>query len=133
MERLCKAEDGLDAFYLLKITPVCIEPEVVRFWMCTVSLTSNKARGRFGVRFRDGRLLMMDDDRTWRPAILQQLSAAEQRLLKYLGNGYSTEEIARHFCKSPETIKTHKKNILKKLRAFNMLDAMVSAMNLKWV
>ena len=43
------------------------------------------------------------------------LSASELRIAAMIRNGMSSEEIARHLCISPSTVKTHRKNIRKKL------------------
>ena len=43
------------------------------------------------------------------------LSTAELRVASLIRNGMTSEEIASHLCVSPYTIKTHRKNIRKKL------------------
>ena len=47
------------------------------------------------------------------------LSASELRITSMIKNGMTSEEIARHLCISPATVKTHRKNIRKKLNLQN--------------
>jgi DNA-binding NarL/FixJ family response regulator len=53
--------------------------------------------------------------------ILDTLSPTELRIASLIKNGLKTEEIARYLYISPETVKTHRRNIRKKLNLNNSL------------
>jgi DNA-binding NarL/FixJ family response regulator len=57
--------------------------------------------------------------------IAESLSVTELRIASMIKNGISSEEIARHLYISPSTVKTHRRNIRKKLNIHN------SAINLR--
>jgi len=57
--------------------------------------------------------------------IVESLSVTELRIASMIKNGISSEEIARHLYISPSTVKTHRRNIRKKLNIHN------SAINLR--
>jgi len=57
--------------------------------------------------------------------IVESLSVSELRIASMIKNGISSEEIARHLYISPSTVKTHRRNIRKKLNIHN------SGMNLR--
>jgi len=57
--------------------------------------------------------------------IAESLSVSELRIASMIKNGISSEEIARHLYISPSTVKTHRRNIRKKLNIHN------SGMNLR--
>ena len=69
---------------------------------------------------RDLKLLMdLVSDLTSRPVVKQKLStiltSTELRVALLIKNGLKTGEIAEHMYISPETVKSHRKNIRKKL------------------
>ena len=53
--------------------------------------------------------------------ILDTLTVTELRIASLIKNGLKTEEIANYLYISPETVKTHRKNIRKKLKLNNSL------------
>ena len=53
------------------------------------------------------------------------LTARENEVLSLLAKGMSREEIATKLFVSPETVKMHIKNIYKKLKAKNKVDALI--------
>jgi len=54
-----------------------------------------------------------------------KLTARENEVLSLLAKGMSREEIATKLFVSPETVKMHIKNIYKKLKAKNKVDALI--------
>jgi len=56
------------------------------------------------------------------------LSSREQEVLKLITEGATNTEIARHLYLSPNTIKTHVRNILNKLGVEHRLQAAVIAL-----
>ncbi len=48
--------------------------------------------------------------------LLSALSDREREILKFICNEYSSREIAAQLCISPNTVETHRKNLLKKLQ-----------------
>lgn len=48
--------------------------------------------------------------------LLSALSDREREILKFICNEYSSREIAEQLCISPNTVETHRKNLLKKLQ-----------------
>ena len=53
------------------------------------------------------------------------LTARENEVLLLLAKGMNREEIAAKLFISPETVKMHIKNIYKKLKAKNKIDALI--------
>ncbi|MFN0048738.1 MAG: response regulator transcription factor [Cytophagales bacterium] len=49
----------------------------------------------------------------------------EQMILKYVEYGMTCEQIANHLFVSTETVKKHRKNMVKKLGVRNMFDVVV--------
>ncbi len=56
---------------------------------------------------------------TGRPA----LSRAETRTLLYVVAGLSTDQIAKRLDRSPETVKSHRESVMRKLGAANFVHA----------
>jgi DNA-binding NarL/FixJ family response regulator len=56
------------------------------------------------------------------PGILKQLSVRELEVLKLIAQGYSSTVIGNKLFLSPQTIDTHRKNILKKLNLHNVKE-----------
>ena len=56
------------------------------------------------------------------PEILKQLSAREIEILKLIAQGYSSTVIGHKLFLSPQTIDTHRKNILKKLNLHSVRE-----------
>ena len=54
-----------------------------------------------------------------------KLTARENEVLLLLARGMNREEIAAKLFISPETVKMHIKNIYKKLKAKNKVDALI--------
>jgi len=54
-----------------------------------------------------------------------KLTTRENEVLSLLAKGLNRDEIAAKLCVSPETVKMHIKNIYKKLKAKNKIDALI--------
>lgn len=61
------------------------------------------------------------------------LSNRELEVLKLLAQGNKDSKIASSLYISPLTVKTHRKNILKKLQAKNCTEAIYKATKLDWI
>jgi DNA-binding CsgD family transcriptional regulator len=71
-------------------------------------------------------------DQTFRGhVIIFSLSPAELRVAMMIKKGFSSEEIARLLHVSPHTVKTHRKNIRKKLNIHNSNINLASYLRLK--
>jgi DNA-binding CsgD family transcriptional regulator len=62
-----------------------------------------------------------------RPKTQKALSSPEMRVLLYMILGRSTKEIADRLGRSPETIKSHRESIMRKLGASNFGEAIALA------
>jgi DNA-binding CsgD family transcriptional regulator len=58
-----------------------------------------------------------------------RLSGRERIVLAALARGHSTEEIAVLFCMSPHTVRTHVKNVMRKLGARTRAHAVAIALS----
>jgi DNA-binding CsgD family transcriptional regulator len=54
-------------------------------------------------------------------------------MLKFLSHGLTSTDIATILCLSPETIDSHRKNILKKLNANNIVQAVADGLRNKMI
>jgi DNA-binding CsgD family transcriptional regulator len=60
-----------------------------------------------------------------------ELSAREKEIVKLLASGYSTRDIASGLELSDETVKTHRKNIHRKLRTHSVVELIIKVRDLK--
>ena len=63
--------------------------------------------------------------------IIVSLSSMETRIAAMIGNGYSSDQIARLLFISPHTVKTHRRNIRRKLKINNSKINLASYLKLK--
>lgn len=61
-----------------------------------------------------------------------RLTAAEQKVLNLIRQGYSSCEMATLLCVSENTIESHRRNMLRKLGARNVVDLIVKAQKAGW-
>ncbi len=59
--------------------------------------------------------------------VLTVLSNREQQTLSLIADGYATKHIAERLNISVDTVETHRKNLLRKLDAVNMAEAIATA------
>ena len=62
-----------------------------------------------------------------------RLTKRERQVLEIVAQGMTTAEIAVKLFVSAETVESHRKNITKKLKAKNMVNAAVKAMRKGWL
>jgi DNA-binding NarL/FixJ family response regulator len=60
---------------------------------------------------------------------MKEISKREIEILKLISLGYSTKDIANQLHVSNETVKSHRKNLFKKLSAINSADLIRKAFN----
>lgn len=60
---------------------------------------------------------------------IQQLTMREKTIINLLSKGYSNDDIAQTLCLSKLTVKTHIKNIFKKLKVNNRTEAILVGIN----
>ena len=63
--------------------------------------------------------------------LLEPLSQQEQRVLRLIAAGQSNADIARELVVSPNTVKTHVKNIYRKLNVSTREEAQAAARELR--
>jgi DNA-binding NarL/FixJ family response regulator len=61
------------------------------------------------------------------PTAVKRLSSREQQVLAQLVKGMSNHDMAKHFCLSPETIKTHVSHVISKLKVKTRTEAALKA------
>ena len=61
------------------------------------------------------------------------LSNREKEVLKYIANGYTTDDIARFIHRDEETVRTHRRNLLIKLEARNTPEAVKKGLMMKLI
>ena len=59
--------------------------------------------------------------------MLRQLTEREREILHLLARGQRNQDIARSLYISPQTVQTHVRNILRKLRVHSKLEAVALA------
>ncbi len=59
--------------------------------------------------------------------VLTVLSNREHQTLSLIADGYATKHIAERLNISVDTVETHRKNLLRKLEAVNMAEAVATA------
>lgn len=62
---------------------------------------------------------------------MKPITIQEQKILKLIGQGYSTNQIAYVFGISAHTVESHRKNLLTKLDAKNSAELMLKAIQAK--
>lgn len=125
------SESHRSVYYLMKITPMSIGVEY-DLAIVTLSLSSNKARGRIGLHLgkeKNQLLLMNNVTGQWEPWLIPKLTNSEANLMRLISNGYKQDELAEMLFCSLNTIRSHKRNILNKLNASNFAEAIMNAIN----
>uniref|UniRef100_A0AAU6WK21 LuxR C-terminal-related transcriptional regulator n=1 Tax=Chryseobacterium endophyticum TaxID=1854762 RepID=A0AAU6WK21_9FLAO len=56
------------------------------------------------------------------------LSSREMEILKYVGEGFTSKEIAEMLCISINTVSRHRQNILEKLKVKNSVKAITNSL-----
>ena len=67
------------------------------------------------------------------PQTLKSLTERELQVLSLVANGLSSIKIGQKLKISSETVKVHRRNMLKKVRAHNTFELMRLALKRKWI
>lgn len=62
-----------------------------------------------------------------------RLSDRELEIVKKIAAGHTTQDIAKMLFISPNTVQTHRKNIMRKMKARNCISVVSTCMKLKWI
>jgi DNA-binding NarL/FixJ family response regulator len=116
-----------------KLAPLILDPNG-NIWiaLCLVSLSSNNKPGNIVIKNKKERL-MFDYDvalKKWNEQKIVRLNNQEKEILMLSCQGFTVERIAQELYLSTDTIKFHKKNLFKKLKARNISEAILSAINI---
>jgi len=114
-----------------RYTPVILDGGKICMAVCVVSLSSSKASGNIvmtctknGYRYTYSMSL-----KKWIKSKKLFLSDKEAEIIRLSIQGFSTSEIAEKTLTGTETVKTHKKNIYRKLKVGSMTEAVRFAIN----
>jgi DNA-binding CsgD family transcriptional regulator len=117
-----------------EVTPFLFDSKF-NIWMLLGKVTlatKNFGLGAF-IKMKDTNKKYVYDSKNKKLVLEERVSLTnkEKHILAYSARGYLEKEIAEDLNVSINTIKTHKKNIMKKLSANNMSEAFISATNQK--
>ncbi|MBK5277460.1 MAG: response regulator transcription factor [Bacteroidia bacterium] len=65
--------------------------------------------------------------------LLKSLTERELEVLSLVANGFTSNKIGKKLKISSETVKVHRRNMLKKVRAHNTFELMRLALKRKWI
>ncbi|MBS1668908.1 MAG: helix-turn-helix transcriptional regulator [Bacteroidetes bacterium] len=99
--------------------------------LCVVSPSSNLNAGNILLKNAlTNKLLEYDlTENKWKEGRIIKLNNQEKQILLLSIQGHTVEKIAQQIFLSPNTIKFHRKSLLKKLNATNISEAISAAMN----
>jgi len=113
-----------------KLTPLILtETGNIWFALCLVSLSVAEKPGNIFITFQD-KDERFDYDvirKKFKPAKVKHLSKREKDVLRLMIQGYVTCEISQQLFISEETVKFHKRNIVKKLKVKSAMEAVYFA------
>lgn len=100
--------------------------------VCLVSLSSNNKPGNIVIKnAKEKKFFEYDISlKKWNEQKLVRLNNREKEILILSNRGLTVEEVAKELFLSVDTIKFHKKNLFKKLKASNISEAISSAVNI---
>ncbi len=114
-----------------RLTPLSMRDGKIWLALCSVTLSAVKEPGRI--------IMKKNKDRSfyeyslqyhkWQKKMEPPLSDVEKKILLLTAEGYTCEEIAELIFKSLNTIRTYRKNLLKKFNTPSMSAALVYAIN----
>ncbi|MDR2963395.1 MAG: LuxR C-terminal-related transcriptional regulator [Bacteroidales bacterium] len=109
-----------------KLSPLLLSPDN-KMWLalCTVNLSSKKGSGNvvFTLGNVEEHYTYNFNTKTIEPYSTEKLSKREEEILSFIIRGYDDSQIAEELNISSLTAKTHRKNIMHKLKASNMINA----------
>lgn len=116
-----------------KLAPLILDPNG-NIWiaLCLVSLSSNHKPGNIVIKNGRGKKIFEYDIvlKKWQERKIVRLNSQEKEILMLSSQGLTVEKIAKELFLSVDTIKFHKKNLFKKLKASSMSEAILSAVNI---
>ncbi|MFT4202662.1 MAG: helix-turn-helix transcriptional regulator [Chitinophagaceae bacterium] len=119
-----------------KLTPLELDKSG-NMWLalCVVSTSSNDSSGNIFIRERGNKSVFKYDmaTRRWLSQDNLKLTTMEKEILLLSIQGPTSGEIARQLSLSVNTIKYHRKRILKKMDVSNMAEALAYASNSKLI
>jgi DNA-binding CsgD family transcriptional regulator len=122
---------------LLRVTPFLFDDSGESIWLLLgkIVLVPNEMQTVSQIQMADtGELFKYNFEiNDYEPSKHMQLTKMEKEVLSMAYRGYLEKEIAEELSLSVNTIKTHKRNLLKKLNAKNVSEAFLLASGLKYV
>lgn len=100
--------------------------------LCLVSLSTNNKPGNIVIKNTKGQNIFEYDValKKWNEQKIGRLNNQEKEILMLSSRGFTVERIAKELFLSVDTIKYHKKNLFKKLKASSISEAILSAVNI---
>lgn len=119
--------DGTTQLVNHQVTPIIIKNGKPWLALCSVSLSPNKSAGNLVVKENDSRTLhkYAHDSHSWTTLDYHDLKKLEHDILCMSARGMTMNEIASTLCKSPDTIKSCKKNLFDKSDATSITEAVI--------
>ncbi|HET7118601.1 MAG TPA: helix-turn-helix transcriptional regulator [Hanamia sp.] len=115
-----------------KLAPLILDPNG-NIWiaLCLVSLSSNNNPGNIVIKnTKEEKVFEYDISlKKWNEQKVVRLNNREKEILMLSSRGLTVERIAKELFLSVDTIKFHKKNLFKKLKASSISEAILSAAN----
>lgn len=115
-----------------KLSPLVLDTNG-NIWiaLCVVSPSSNLTSGNFFIKNSAENTFLEFDlaANKWKETTAVKLNNQEKQILLMSVQGYTIEKIAQQLFLSSSTIKFHRKNLFKKLKATNISEAIAAAMN----
>jgi len=116
-----------------KLAPLVLDKSG-NIWIavCLVSLSSNNKPGNIVIKnAKEKKFFEYDISlKKWNEQKLVRLNSREKEILILSNRGLTVEGVAKELFLSVDTIKFHKKNLFKKLKASNISEAISSAVNI---
>lgn len=116
-----------------KLTPLILDSNG-NIWIavCLVSLSSNNKPGNIVIKnAKEKKIFEYDISlKKWNEQKLVGLNSREKEILMLSSRGFTVKGIAKELFLSVDTIKFHKKNLFKKLKASSISEAISSAVNI---
>jgi DNA-binding CsgD family transcriptional regulator len=112
-------------------TPVVVENGVIKIGLFVLAIPSEQESGRIIMR-RHGNPDFYEYSRTkkiWEHKDGVVLTDIEQKVLWLSAQGNTVEQIGQETHKSPDTVKTYKKRLFKKLGVSSISEALIYAIN----
>ncbi|MFT4092041.1 MAG: helix-turn-helix transcriptional regulator [Niabella sp.] len=119
-----------------KLSPLALD-EQGNMWiaLCMVSPSSNDKPGNITItNYPEKRIFEYDlDTASWNEQEAVKLNRQERQILLLSIRGLTVEKIAKELFLAADTIKFHRKNLLKKLKANNISEAIFIAANYRLI